>query len=36
MKFSDFVNAGAMVDSVTEVEVETAVAIKSGQQVQQK
>jgi multidrug efflux system membrane fusion protein len=31
-----FVNAGALVDSVTEVEVDTAVAIKSGQQVQQK
>lgn len=31
-----FVNAGALVDSVTEVEVETAVAIRSGQQVQQK
>jgi len=29
-----FVNAGALVDSVTEVEVDTAVAIKSGQQVQ--
>lgn len=28
-----FVNAGAFVDTVTEVEVETAVAIKSGQQV---
>lgn len=31
-----FVNAGALVDSVTEVEVDTAVAVKSGQQVQQK
>lgn len=31
-----FVNAGAIVDSVTEVEVDTAVAIKSGRQDQQR
>lgn len=31
-----FVNEGALVDSITEVEVDTAVAIKSGQRVQQK
>ena len=31
-----FVNAGALVNSVTEVEVDTAVAVKSGEQVQQK
>jgi hypothetical protein len=30
------VNAGALVNSITEVEVDTAVAIKSGQQDQQR